>query len=337
MDKKVSIIVLLYNSEKHLKECLNSAINQSYQNLEVLAVVNGNCSDNTEFIASEYAQSDSRIRVLKNTQNSVITEGLKLGFDNMQGEYFMILEGDDELSLTAVKDLMDVAGDTDADMITGEINTISEAGDCIAIWGRPEFDILSPVQYLKLAIPYMDFLYHGKLFRRKLYKDIMLPPAFLGHDVLITYQLAVNANKIVSCKKVVHYFRQHLSSVSMSTTLSRLNDSYTCHVLLDHLFREKNIYDDEEIRILFETQILRILTSCLIFGKSVFYKNNKQAITRQLNNGTLDDKRCRAYLKAWKGVLFVLDIYRKMPTLANVIVYGVDFFRKILLRIKRYH
>lgn len=179
----VSIIVLLYNSEKYLKECMDSVINQSYKDLEILVVINGDCSDNTELIAYEYAQKDLRIRILKNTENSIITDGLKLGFDNMSGKYFMIFEGDDVLSLTAVEDLLVVANAINADMITGEITTISENGDLIGSVGRPEFTELSSKQYLKLAIPYMDYLYHGKLFKKKLYKDIILPSVFLGQNL----------------------------------------------------------------------------------------------------------------------------------------------------------
>ena len=242
--QKVSIVILLYNSEKHLKECLNSAINQTYKDLDIVVVVNGECKDNTEIIAKEYAIKDNRIRVVKNYENSILTEGLKLGFDNMQGEYFTILEGDDVLSLTAIDDLINIADNTNANMITGEIKAISEQGDFIGLLGRPKFTELTPKEYLKLAIPYMDFLYHGKLFKRELYKDIVLPPAFLGHDVLLTFQLAINANIVANYPKVVHYFRQHTSSISHNMTISRLEDSYSCKIYLDKIFKVKNLYKD---------------------------------------------------------------------------------------------
>lgn len=215
-NKLVSIIVLLYNSERFLKECLDSAVMQTYENIEIIVVINGNCTDNTEPIVRQYAERDSRIVPVKNYRNSIPTEGLRLGFNTMSGKYFTILEGDDYLYKDAVENLVNAVDSEDIDVVAGLITRISEDDTLIEHGSRPDFDKLNAVDFLKYAYPYWDFLTHGKLFKTSLYnQDIKLPPAFLGHDMLLTYQLVLNARLIKNLASQVHCFRKNLQSITI--------------------------------------------------------------------------------------------------------------------------
>ena len=327
----VSIIILLYNSETYLDECLQSAINQTHQDIEIIVVLNGYSKDNTDHIVEQYALQDKRIKVVRNHEDSVISHGLKLGMDNVSGEYFTILEGDDFLALNAIENLLKTMEETNADFVAGNILKITETGKEISRGVRPQIKEMCPVEFFRVAIPYMDFLYHGKLFAKKTYqKDFQLLSAFIGHDVLITYQLALNADKIANCDEIVHFFRRSKKSVSKNVTIKHLEGNFECLLLMNQIFEKKRLYEqDEKLRILFETHILRLLASCLVSGKKQFYTQYKNDIKPLLQGEALKNHDMREYLNGWAGILLILDMYKLNPCIGNICMCFFDVIRKI--------
>ncbi|RAZ48650.1 glycosyltransferase family 2 protein, partial [Campylobacter hyointestinalis] len=84
-DKKVGVIIPIYNVEKYLKECLDSVINQTYKNLEII-LVNDGSTDNSLDIAKEYAKSDPRFTII-NKQNGGLSSARNVGIEYFSGEY----------------------------------------------------------------------------------------------------------------------------------------------------------------------------------------------------------------------------------------------------------
>lgn len=112
--KKVSIIVAIYNSEKFLDKLINSIINQSYKNLEILLVDDGS-PDNSGKICDEFSLKDSRIRVI-HKKNGGACDARNVGLEHVTGEYVTIIDGDDWLSLDYVEYLVELIEKFDADM-----------------------------------------------------------------------------------------------------------------------------------------------------------------------------------------------------------------------------
>ena len=98
---KISIIVPMYNSEKYIKKCLESILNQTYEDFEVL-LVNDGSTDKTESIVNRY--NDKRIKYIKN-KKSGIGKTRNLGIDKSKGEYLMFVDSDDYLDKSAVEKL----------------------------------------------------------------------------------------------------------------------------------------------------------------------------------------------------------------------------------------
>lgn len=84
-DKKVGVVIPIYNVEKYLKECLDSVINQTYKNLEIV-LVNDGSTDNSLNIAKEYAKSDTRITIITK-QNGGLSSARNVGIEYFSGEY----------------------------------------------------------------------------------------------------------------------------------------------------------------------------------------------------------------------------------------------------------
>lgn len=99
---------------------------------------------------------------------------------------------------------------------------------------------------------------------------------------------------------------------------------------MKNILINKGLYKDAEIKKWENTNMLRLLASCLVSGKKTFYKEYEQEIREIFNGGSLDNANIRNYLSGWKGVLFVLDTYRKYPALANLLMPVINWLRKKL-------
>lgn len=109
---KISVIIPVYNVEKYLIQCLDSVINQTYKNLEIICI--DDCStDNSYSILQEYAKTDERIKIFQNEKNLKVGETRNKGLKIATGDYVHFLDSDDFLNINAYQTI---------------VNTISNVG-----------------------------------------------------------------------------------------------------------------------------------------------------------------------------------------------------------------
>ncbi|MGL6105767.1 glycosyltransferase family 2 protein [Romboutsia sp.] len=92
-NKKISVIVPVYNVEKYLERCLNSLLNQTYKNLEII-LINDGSTDSSEEIRKKYSKQDEKIKFISQ-ENKGIAETRNVGIKNSTGEYIAFLDSDD--------------------------------------------------------------------------------------------------------------------------------------------------------------------------------------------------------------------------------------------------
>ena len=107
MDVKVSVIVPIYNVEDYLSQCIDSILNQTYQNIE-LVLVNDGSTDSCGEICNRYAENDKRIRCI-HIPNSGVMNARKRGIDIASGEYTLFVDGDDWIDRDEVERLIDIS------------------------------------------------------------------------------------------------------------------------------------------------------------------------------------------------------------------------------------
>ncbi|WP_281815661.1 glycosyltransferase family 2 protein [Brachyspira pilosicoli] len=113
---KISVIVPVYNVEIYLKECLNSIINQTLKEIEIICI--DDCSsDNSYNILEEYAKKDNRVKIFKNTQNESVGYNRNLGLKEARGEYISFIDSDDFISEDFLYNLYSTAKKYDSDMV----------------------------------------------------------------------------------------------------------------------------------------------------------------------------------------------------------------------------
>ena len=115
MNPSVSVVVPVYNVEMYLKECLDSLINQTFKDIEIICVNDGS-TDNSLNILNEYASKDERIKVFSK-ENSGPGPTRNFGIDNAQGEYLLFVDSDDWLDLDAIKILYETSKSQDLDLL----------------------------------------------------------------------------------------------------------------------------------------------------------------------------------------------------------------------------
>jgi glycosyltransferase involved in cell wall biosynthesis len=121
---KVSIVIPVYNVEQYLRECIDSVINQTLKDIEIICVNDGS-KDNSLAILEEYAQKDSRVKVISK-DNSGYGHTMNVGLDAATGEYIGIVESDDYVKLDMYETLYNLAKEHDLDIIKADFYRFAE-------------------------------------------------------------------------------------------------------------------------------------------------------------------------------------------------------------------
>jgi glycosyltransferase involved in cell wall biosynthesis len=176
----ISIVIPIYNVEKYLSECLESVINQSKEDIEIICI--DDCStDGSLEIAEKFAEIDSRIRIIRNHENRGQLYARKVGVLNAKGKYIMFLDSDDFYSLDACKIACEQILDKSVDVLQFGINIINKGKapqyevDSFTSFVIPYLDKLDGSQVLKYCFD--DEKYNYNLFN-KIYKSNLCKTAF---------------------------------------------------------------------------------------------------------------------------------------------------------------
>lgn len=113
--KKVSIIIPVYNGEKHIEKCINNVLKQTYKNLEII-IINDGSKDKTENILDEIQKLDNRIKII-NKENTGVSDTRNFGINIATGEYIMFLDSDDYLQKNCIKELVKLINKNNNDLI----------------------------------------------------------------------------------------------------------------------------------------------------------------------------------------------------------------------------
>ena len=168
---KVSIVVPVYNAERYIAECIESALGQTYGNTEIIAVDDGS-TDSSDEVLDGYAD---RIRVFRRP-NGGTASALNYGRERMEGDWFKWLSADDMLKPHAVESLVraaDAAGRPEDHIFYAEFDHINEAGKKIGRYTRPEPDNNGKSDFDRNAILLHHFygnaitsMFHRSIFKR---------------------------------------------------------------------------------------------------------------------------------------------------------------------------
>lgn len=136
----ISIIVPVYNAEKYLRKCIDSIVNQTYTNLEIILVDDGS-PDNSGAICDEYAKNDSRIKVI-HKPNGGLSSARNAGLDLSSGEYLTFIDSDDYIELDTVEQVVKTLLDREVEVVLIREKQVNENGETTKIVGETPTDTI---------------------------------------------------------------------------------------------------------------------------------------------------------------------------------------------------
>ena len=182
MDKKVSIIIPIYKVEPYLKRCIDSIINQTYRNLEII-LVDDESPDSCGKTCDDYAKTDDRIIVI-HRKNGGLSCARNSGLDVATGEYITYADSDDYLELTMIDKMMYYVLKYDLDVMEIAPKTINSNRRF-----NNAFTLEDPISATKRILSKTAFSVWRRLFKKNIVEDMRFIPGLIHQDVFYTMDM----------------------------------------------------------------------------------------------------------------------------------------------------
>lgn len=213
----ISVIVPIYQSEEFLEKCLESIINQTYKNLEIILVDDGS-PDNCPYICDEYKKKDKRIKVI-HKENEGVSAARNDGIKIATGEYIGYVDSDDWIESNMYSVLYDNMQKYNADISicalerrTGYDYKINNSNVKIETYNQEKYLL----RFFKIGYQQIEYYPPNKLFKRNLIEENQFPIGLTSEDVFGTYKAVLKANKIVKTTEVLYNYRFNENGITGS-------------------------------------------------------------------------------------------------------------------------
>lgn len=215
MKHKFSLIIPAYNVEKYIKKCLDSVLDQTYNNYEII-IINDGSTDNTSKILESY-KSNKKIKII-NQENKGLSNARNTGVSNAKGDYILFIDSDDFIE----KELLEILNKTikDEDLIRFQIRILDETNKIIKEYkeetfnnlnGIEAFNKLSKYNLVELAVCYAykkdTFLKNNYKFEEKTYHE----------DFGLIPYIIISSKKVTSINYIGYNYLQRKNSIMNNT------------------------------------------------------------------------------------------------------------------------
>lgn len=212
---KYSFIMAAYNAEKYIDCAIQSVINQSYSNWE-LVVVNDGSVDSTENIVQKYKKQDSRIKLITIRHTGTASQARNEAFKYLTGSYIQILDSDDYISPDFLEYCTQKLEKDEFDILVPDAVYITDEQEII--WEKkPVHNIYDEILNGESAFMYsLDWQIHGVfMVKYHILKKIKYDPELIDGDEFTTRKLLFSSSKI-SFFKGIYYYRKNMESTTLS-------------------------------------------------------------------------------------------------------------------------
>lgn len=288
MKELISVIIPVYNVENYLKKCIESVVNQSYQNLEIILIDDGS-TDSSGTICDDYLKKDERIKVIHKKHGDV-SKARNEGIKKAKGEYLTFIDSDDWIPLNSIEILYKELKTNHADISSGLIketytrNLIEKESEDYQVKVYDKVDAMEELLYL-----------HGfsnsasaKLYKKNLFKEIQFPIDKHYEDLGTVYKIFNLANKIVLLNIATYYYYQNTESIMHKKYNSKRLEAFDF---------SKDIVDfiETNYKSILNAAIFRLYFECISILNVMPYnskdKKNILKVIRKYRKSVLKDKK----------------------------------------------
>lgn len=271
----ISVIVPIYNVENYLKECLESLVNQNFNNYEVI-LVNDGSTDNSKIIAEEYAENYNHVKLI-NTSNNGLSAARNVGINNSTGKYLVFVDSDDYVDNMYLNDLYeDITKNNNDISICSYEQVYDDANrNTIEVMKIKEDVQYSNIEVLKIILEGEIQCYAwNKIYKSELFKknNIEYPLGKLFEDIFTLILLITKSNNISFINKPLYKYRIRNGSITNKKSEQAVMDINYAIDQVNKLICESNlIYDVSDELVNFN--MMYTLSGLDILGYNNEYKN----------------------------------------------------------------
>ena len=233
---KVSVIVPIYNVERFVKRCLDSLVNQSLQEIQII-LVNDGSTDESGNIAKEYASKYTNKIIYLEKENGGLSDARNFGMRYAEGEYIAFLDSDDYVENTMYEEMYNKALQENSDYV-----------ECDFLWEYPnkvKKDKRIPYSNKKEMLTNVRVVAWNKLIKREILEknNISFPKGLRYEDIEFTYKLIPYLNKVSYVdKEFVHYVQRNNSIANVQN--ERTAEVFTIFDNIIKYYQEKGFYEE---------------------------------------------------------------------------------------------
>lgn len=226
----VSVIIPVYNVSEYLEICLDSIVNQTYKDLQII-IVNDGSADNSAEIAKGFADRDKRIQLI-HQENKGVSVARNNGMKNAKGKYLFFVDADDRITSNAVELLINRIKNDDTDLVCAgyyEVNLQFPKGLKLNDFTKEQQDtIINQSDFQKNLFNGVSGVLWAKLFRREFFENYNLclnPEINFSEDLLLVIEYSFYVKKVSVISDSIYYYNR-LNEFGLSRKLkeSNIND-----------------------------------------------------------------------------------------------------------------
>ena len=240
MNDLISVIVPIYKVEEYLEKCVNSILNQTYSNLEVLLIDDGS-PDNCPQLCDDFAKKDIRIRVF-HKKNGGLSSARNYGIEHAKGKYICFVDSDDFVSNDYIETLLKLIKKYNVSisiinylMVDKETQIPTEKSQIY----EKTFNRREAIEELFKSNGVRDYPWN-KMYDASLFSNIKYPVNRKMEDMGTTYKIFAKVEKIAFSNQVGYYYLQRDNSILHSLNADFFNDKF--YLANERFYFLKNIY-----------------------------------------------------------------------------------------------
>lgn len=246
----VSIVIPIYNMEKHLRKCLDSVVAQTYGSLEIIPVNDGS-TDGSEEIIREYARKDSRI-VSVTRKNGGVGAARNSGAEHATGKYLCFVDSDDRLAADYVEKMVTEAEAQNADMVVCSMSYCFADGRVRRRTPKiRRHEVITGTMGLREELLGNQYKFHApnKMVKTSILKEngIVFPEGKIYEDVFTTWKWFLKADRVSLLPEVLYYYLQGREDSIMGVSMEpkRMEDLLEAlhHIMEDPEVRARDVWD----------------------------------------------------------------------------------------------
>jgi glycosyltransferase involved in cell wall biosynthesis len=335
----VSVIVPVYNCEKYISSCLDTLLNQTYTNIEII-IVNDGSIDGSEKIIKRYKERDNRI-VYYYQKNSGPSAARNKGIQNSSGEYLVFIDSDDTVQKYYIESMLNKMINSNSDLVTCGYKDISVYGilDCIDF----QFDnSVSIHTFMDMVCKGTGGVIWGKLYKLEIIKKYNLEMdknIFMSEDLVFVLQYASHSKSFASIKEYLYnYNRLNQNSISSNISISYMENYYLVCKHMENIFYSVNM-DERKMNQMISKRIQDVVINLVeqqsININTIGVKNAINNVKKLVTSNYIEDYKYNfsTNISLYKPFVFLL----KNEFIKTSIAYGVllNLLRSLKKRLKR--